>query len=147
MNLLFAQESAGQAPAANNDAGQALPVAPTETTTTALTQAPDNQKAPVKPQAQSNGLDFLMITLPVILIFYWFFMHRPQQKQYDQQQKMLNAIDRNDKILTVGGIIGTVYSIDKEKNEIVLKVDDSNSTKIHFALGAVQTVFPKEEGK
>ena len=71
-------------------------------------------------------------------------MVNPQKKQEERMRKMFNALEKNDKVMTVGGVIGTVHSIDKEQNEIVLKVDDTNNTKIRFHLTAVSTVFPKE---
>jgi preprotein translocase subunit YajC len=57
---------------------------------------------------------------------------------------MLDSLEKNDKVMTVGGLIGTVHSVDKEQNEIVLKVDDSNNTRLRFHLTAINTVFAKE---
>ncbi|MDR0337134.1 MAG: preprotein translocase subunit YajC [Planctomycetaceae bacterium] len=106
------------------------------------------QDVPVTPPASpppGGGFGVILFVLPFFFIFYWFFMLRPQQKQEEQQRKMLNSLEKNDRVLTVGGIIAAVYAVDKEKNEIVLKVDDSNGTKIKFQLSAVLTVFPKDK--
>ena len=89
-----------------------------------------------------NMLFFIM--LPVILVFLWLFMMSPQKKQEERLRKMLNSLEKNDKVMTVGGLIGTVHSIDKEQNEIVLKVDEASNTKLRFHLTAVGTVFPKD---
>ena len=91
-----------------------------------------------------DPMGMLMFILPAILLFFWFFIWRPQQKQEDRQRKMMDSLDRNDRVYTVGGIIGTVHLVDKEKNEIVLKVDDSNGTKIRFLLSAVAAKVPKD---
>ena len=53
----------------------------------------------------------------------------------------------NDKVLTTGGVIGVVYSIDEAGGEIVLRVDDSNNVKVHFAISSVYFVFDKEAAK
>ena len=95
----------------------------------------------------AGGLDMLMIMLPALLILYWFFMLRPQQKQEEKLRKMLDSLDRNDRVYTVGGMVGTIHSIDKEKNEVVLKVDDSNGTKIRFLISAIAAPIPKESDK
>ena len=87
---------------------------------------------------------WFFIMFPAILLFLWFFMVSPQKKQEERLRKMLASLEKNDKVMTVGGLIGTVHAIDKEQNEIVLKVDDANNTKIRFHLTAVSTVFPKE---
>ncbi len=91
--------------------------------------------------------DMLLIMLPMILIMYWFFMLRPQQKQEDKSRKMMAALDRNDRVYTVGGMVGTIHSIDRDKNEVVLKVDDSNGTKIRFLLSAIAAPLPKDGEK
>lgn len=143
MNSLFAQDNAKQPSAAD-----ALVPAPATDGTQTITAVARNENLPAdaKQPPASNGIsEFLFIMLPAILIFYWFFMLRPQQKQQDQQRKMIDGLEKNDRILTVGGVIGTIHSVDKENNEIVVKVDDSNNTKIRFALGAVQMIFPKDE--
>ncbi|MDR2704511.1 MAG: preprotein translocase subunit YajC [Planctomycetaceae bacterium] len=109
------------------------------------------QDAPVTPPATppsgGGGFEMILFFLSFFLIFYWFFMLRPQQRQEDRQRKMLNSLEKNDRVLTVGGIIAAVHSVDKEKNEIVLKVDDSNGTKIKFHLSAITSVFPKDGDK
>ncbi|MDR3233147.1 MAG: preprotein translocase subunit YajC [Planctomycetaceae bacterium] len=106
------------------------------------------QDAPAAaPQAAPGGLDWLLYMLPVFLVFYWFFMLRPQQKQEDKHRKMIASLEKNVKVMTVGGIIGAVHSVDKEQNEVVLKVDDTNNIKMRFALTAILSVFPKDTPK
>jgi len=93
-----------------------------------------------------NTLFMFFIMLPLILIIMWFLMVSPSKRQEERLRKMLNSLEKNDKVMTVGGVIGTVHSIDKEQNEIVLKVDDANNTRIRFHLTAVSLVFPKDGG-
>jgi len=79
----------------------------------------------------------LMQFLPLILIFvvmYMFLFRGPKKKQ-QQHQKMVQSLRRNDKVRTIGGIIGTV--IDVKDDEITLKVDESNNTKIRVTPGAI----------
>jgi preprotein translocase subunit YajC len=75
--------------------------------------------------------------LPFILIFvvmYMFLFRGPKKKQ-QQHQQMVQSLRRNDKVRTIGGIIGTV--IDIKDDEITLKVDESNNTKIKVAPSAI----------
>ena len=95
------------------------------------------------PPGGDSGMFFLLL-LPAVLVILWLFMVNPQKKQEERLRKMLDSLEKNDKVMTVGGLIGTVHSIDKEQNEIVLKVDDTNNVKIRFHLTAVNTIFPKE---
>jgi len=103
--------------------------------------------APVAPPdggGGDGGMMWFFVMLPAVLLIMWILMVNPQKKQEERMRTMLNTLAKNDKVMTVGGVIGTVHSIDKEQNEIVLKVDESNNTRIRFHLTAVNTVFPKE---
>ena len=93
---------------------------------------------------QQPQIPWILIMLPAVLLIMWFLMVSPQKRQEERLRRMLNSLEKNDRVMTVGGLIGTVHSIDKEQNEIVLKVDDANNTRIRFHLTAVSTVFPKE---
>jgi len=59
--------------------------------------------------------------IPLILIFviFYFFLIRPQQKKVKEHKLMVEALKRGDKVITSGGIVGTVERvIDNEKVEI-----------------------------
>src|SRR3546814_16217873 len=63
--------------------------------------------------AGGGGGDPFMTFLPIILIFvvFYFLLIRPQQKKVKQHRQMVSAIRRGDKIVTAGGLIGTVTTI------------------------------------
>ncbi|MBI4063645.1 MAG: preprotein translocase subunit YajC [Elusimicrobia bacterium] len=70
------------------------------------------QGAPA-PQAP-QGAAGLFVTMFPILVFgaiFYFLLLRPQQKANQERQKMLTAIKRNDRVLTSGGVYGTVLNI------------------------------------
>ena len=59
--------------------------------------------------------------IPLILIFviFYFFLIRPQQKKVKEHKAMVEALKRGDKVITSGGIVGTVQRIiDNEKVEV-----------------------------
>ena len=89
-------------------------------------------------QAAAGSGSMLMSVLPfglIILIFY-FFIIRPQNKKQKETEKMLSALKKGDKVVTVGGIHGVVSST-KEKT-VIVKVDDN--TKIEFSRNAIASV-------
>lgn len=89
-------------------------------------------------QAAAGSGSMLMSVLPfglIILIFY-FFIIRPQNKKQKETEKMLAALKKGDKIVTVGGIHGVISST-KEKT-VIVKVDDN--TKIEFSRAVIATV-------
>ncbi|MDR3111122.1 MAG: preprotein translocase subunit YajC [Planctomycetaceae bacterium] len=88
--------------------------------------------------AQDSGMANMMIwVFPAILIIMWFLVIRPQQKEQEKRRKMVDSLEKHMKVYTVGGLVGIIYSIDKERGRIVLKVDDSNNMKIEFLLDAI----------
>ncbi len=89
-----------------------------------------------KPAAKPNTL---MQFLPLILIFIiiYLFMFRGPRKKQQEHAKMVQALEKNDKVRTIGGIYGTV--VDIKDDEITLKIDEANNTKIHVSRSAIGT--------
>ena len=82
-----------------------------------------------------------MQMLPFILIFvvmYLFLFRGPKTKQAEHK-KMLSSLQKNDRVRTIGGILGTV--IDIKDDEVTLKVDESNNTKIKVTSGSIGMVL------
>ncbi len=82
-----------------------------------------------------------MQMLPFILIFVvmYLFLFRGPKKKQAEHKKMLSSLQRNDRVRTIGGILGTV--IDVKDDEIMLKVDESNNTKIRVTSGSIAAVL------
>lgn len=78
---------------------------------------------------------------PIILImvaFIWFTT-RSRRRQEKQKKEMLNAIKRGDRVQTIGGVLANVVEVRDDR--ILLKVDESNNTKVWFARSAVGRVL------
>ena len=71
-------------------------------------------------------------------IVYMMLFRGPKKKQ-QQQQKMVQSLKKNDKVRTIGGILGTV--IDVKDDEVTLKIDESNNTKMRVAPGSISRVI------
>jgi len=80
----------------------------------------------------------LMTFLPfvaIIAIFY-FLIIRPQSRKQKETQKMLSTLRKGDKVITVGGIHGTIQTV--REHSIIVKVDAN--TKIEFSRSAVSSI-------
>jgi preprotein translocase subunit YajC len=75
--------------------------------------------------------------------FFWIYM-RSQKKERQRFADMLNALKRNDRVQTIGGIYGTV--VDVRDNEVVLKVDESSNVKIRFNRQAIKEILREAAG-
>lgn len=96
----------------------------------------------------STTAGFLTTIVPFVLIIviFYFFLIRPQNKKQKETQKMIDALKKGDKVVTIGGIHGVISST-KEKT-VVVKIDDN--TKVEFtrsAIASVQSDKPLEEPK
>jgi preprotein translocase subunit YajC len=96
--------------------------------------------APAGGQGQANPL---ALWLPIILIFgiMYFLIFRPQAKKQKQQRMMIEALKKGDKIITAGGIYGTIVGVKEKENIIIVKIDDN--TKIELAKGSVAQIIEK----
>ena len=63
----------------------------------------------------------MWVMLLLIFVVMWFFMIRPQRKQQKELQKFRDGLQKGDKVVTVGGIFGTV--VDVKEKYVVLEVD------------------------
>lgn len=86
----------------------------------------------------------LFMLMPVIVLFY-FMMIRPQQQQERKRKQMVDALKRNDRVLTAAGIYGTVISVDTDADRVVLRVDDDKGVKIPFSKASIVRVLESAE--
>lgn len=86
-----------------------------------------------------GGFGFIFVIIATFAIFY-FILIRPQQKKQKALQKMVEAIKKGDRVVTGGGIFGTVAGL--KDNIIILKVADD--VKIEVLKTAVASVVNKE---
>ena len=119
----------------------AEPVTTEDTTTTTTVASDPKSPAQETPPPRSP----LMQYLPFILIFVvmYFILFRGPRKKQQQHKQMVQTLSRNDKVRTIGGIIGTV--VDIKGDEVTLKIDESNNTKIKIASSAIGRNMSKDK--
>ena len=85
--------------------------------------------------------------IPLILIFviFYFFLNRPQQKKVKEHKAMVEGLKRGDKIITSGGIIGTIERVIDNEN-IEVKIAENVNVEIIKATG-VQGLLNTQEVK
>lgn len=84
---------------------------------------------------------------PFILIFgiLYFLIIRPQKKKQRDHQIMIDNLKVHDTVITNGGIIGKVVNIKKDKNILVVRVDETTKTKIEFQRNAIVGIIKDEK--
>ena len=93
--------------------------------------------APGQPPGMIEGL-FGSMLFPLLLCFgvFWFLILRPESKQRKKRLEMLQKLEKGDKVLTNGGLYGTVVQV--QDSIVTLQVDEG--VRMKFALNAVQSL-------
>ena len=94
--------------------------------------------------AGAGGADAFQAFMPLILIFvvFYFLLIRPQQKKMKQHREMLAAIRRGDKVITGGGILGTVSKVE---NDDELTVEIAKDVKVRVQRSTVAAVVNRTD--
>ncbi|HEY2155031.1 MAG TPA: preprotein translocase subunit YajC, partial [Isosphaeraceae bacterium] len=98
--------------------------------------------APAKPAAEApqNPFGSLIVFVPVIVLFYLMIL-RPQQQQEKKRKEMINQVDRNTRVMTTGGMYGTIVSVDKDANTVLIRLGNDPGVKVEFARSAIAQVI------
>lgn len=89
-------------------------------------------------QAQGQGGGMGMIIIVVLFAIMYFFMIRPQNKKQKEIQKFRNELTVGQEVVTIGGVYGTIKSIDEVANTVTLEV--ATGVKIIFAKEAINPI-------
>ncbi len=81
-----------------------------------------------------GGLISTVIMFGVIFLIFWFILIRPQKKEMERHQKLLSGLKAGDKVVTAGGIFGTVKSVDGP----LLQLEIGRGTKIKIDRDKIQ---------
>ena len=88
-------------------------------------------------QGQGGGMG-MIIMLVVLFAIMYFFMIRPQNKKQKEIQKYRNELTVGQEVVTIGGVYGTIKSIDEVANTVTLEV--ATGVKIIFAKEAINPI-------
>jgi preprotein translocase subunit YajC len=100
--------------------------------------------SPAFAQAAGDGASSygsLLMFLPILVVFY-FFLIRPQQQRSKQQKQMLEGLRRGDRIVTSGGIIGTIAKV---VSDTEVAVDIADNVRVRVVRSTISQVLAKPE--
>ncbi|MEO3430290.1 preprotein translocase subunit YajC [Pelagibius sp. CAU 1746] len=83
-----------------------------------------------------------LLPIFLIIIVFYFLLIRPQQKKVKQHREMVSALRRGDKIVTAGGLIGTVTKV---VNETEAMVELAEGVRVRVMRHTIQEVLSKTE--
>jgi preprotein translocase subunit YajC len=94
-------------------------------------------------QPQGGGAFQLIFMVVGFLFLGYFLIWLPGKKQRKEQQAMLGALKKNDKIITAGGLIGVIANV--KDDEVTLKVDESSNVRLRVTKSSIVRVVRDEE--
>jgi len=82
---------------------------------------------------------FSLIMIAAIFVLFYFMLIRPQNKRAKEHRELLSRLKKGDEIITTGGILGKVVSLD----EHYIKISPAEGVEMNMQKSAVSTVLPK----
>jgi preprotein translocase subunit YajC len=82
--------------------------------------------------------------LLAIGLLFWFLLLRPQQQERKRRQSLLSGLKKNDRVVTVGGIYGVVSNVDREHDEVTMRVDEAANVKLRVTVSSIARVLVDE---
>lgn len=99
------------------------------------------QAAPAAGQQAPGAGASMWVMLILIFVVMWLFMIRPQRKQQKELENFRNGLKKGDKVVTAGGIYGTIAEI--QERTVLLKVD--GDVKIRVDKASLQRDFSETQ--
>lgn len=99
--------------------------------------------------APAGGGGSLADLLPLFLILgalLYFMVLRPESQRRNDTDQMQKELKKNDRVVTIGGIFGVITNIASE-DEVTIRIDDKNDTKLRITRSAIQKVMNKESSQ
>ena len=95
------------------------------------------------PSGNGGGGSFIstIIMFGAIFLIFYFMIIRPQQKRAKEREKMLSNIQKGDKVVTSGGLHGTIAGLDEKT--VLLQVGDN--VKLKFERSAISSIVSSKE--
>ncbi|MDX1565858.1 MAG: preprotein translocase subunit YajC [Phycisphaeraceae bacterium] len=103
--------------------------------------------SPTDPNAGTSGSPGtpIIFWMVILVLFMWFMVFLPQRRERKRHAQMMSGMGKGDKVVTNGGIVGTVVEV--REGEVILKVDESNNTRLKFLPDAIRGVVDKKGGE
>ncbi len=88
---------------------------------------------------------FQLFPFLMIAVLFYLLMMRPERRRRAELAEMLGNLKKNDRVVTIGGIFGTVVMASKDSDEVTLRVDENTNTKLRLQRSAIARVISDSE--
>ncbi len=96
-------------------------------------------------QGFTSSVWFQLWPFLIIGVLFYFMMIAPERRKRKEMEALLSNIKKNDQVVTIGGICGTVVNASPGSAVVTIRVDDGNNTKLKVLRTAISRVGSPEE--
>ncbi len=97
-----------------------------------------------KPAGDITSLLPSLLPIVAIFVLFYFLMIRPQRREQSRRQEMLGGVKKNDRVVTIGGVYGVVSNVNREADEVTIRVNESTNTKLRVTLSSIGRILGNE---
>lgn len=94
--------------------------------------------------AAQPGLSSMLLPLIAIMVFFYFLILKPQKNKEQTLRDMVANLKEKDRVVTIGGIHGVVTNVQRDRDEVTVRVDEATGTKIRVSASAIARVVTDE---
>ena len=91
-----------------------------------------------------SPLGTMVPALLAIAVLFYFMIFRSERKKQQSHRTALESLKKNDRVVTIGGIYGVVTNVQREADEVTIKVDEATNTKLRLTLGSIARIMADE---
>jgi preprotein translocase subunit YajC len=95
--------------------------------------------------AQGDSFAQMLPLMMIIGVLFYFMILRPETRRRSEQEQLNKGLKKNDRVITIGGIYGTVVNAPQDQDDITIKVDESTNTRLRITRSSIQTVLKDKE--
>ncbi len=87
---------------------------------------------------------WFFLPLLIILVMFYLMVVMPQRRKQRKAQDVLGGLKENERVVTIGGIIGSIVSFSKDGKEVILRIDEKTNAKMRVLRTAISRPLKTE---
>ncbi|NOZ40869.1 MAG: preprotein translocase subunit YajC [Planctomycetes bacterium] len=99
--------------------------------------------------AEGSAQSMFELPIPALIALmfglFYFIILRPQQSKDKKFRSMLEGLKEKDRVVTIGGIHGVVTNVQRERDEVTIRIDESTGAKIRVGTSAIARLVTDED--